>query len=288
MKKILITGKDSYIGTSFEAWVRQWPDRYEVETIDLRANSWREQSFSSYDVIYHLAAIVHVKEVAAENYFKVNRDLAFEVAKKARQDGVSHFIFLSTMGVYGIERGRITADTRASPKTPYAKSKYEAEMLLGGLVDDAFKVAILRPPLVYGNNCPGNYDRLISFALKLPFFPNTNNERSMIFVDNLSEFVRLVIDHRVGGLLFPQNREYVNVAELIGLVAQLHHKKVKKTKILNAGVHLGMLFSETFRKVFGTFVYDKGMSGGPGALLEGAHLKYSTCEFAESIARTVQ
>jgi len=283
MKRILITGKDSYIGTSFETWVRQWPDRYHVETIDLRENTWQEQSFSYFDVIYHVAAIVHVNEAAAENYFKVNRDLTFEVAKKARRDGVNHFIFLSTMGVYGTERGRITADTRVSPKTPYAKSKYEAERLLGDLANDAFAISILRPPLVYGNNCPGNYAKLIKLALKLPFFPDTNNERSMIFVDNLSEFVRLVIDYRVGGLLFPQNQEYVNVSECIGYVAKLHQKRVKTTKLFNAAVHVGMMFSETLRKVFGTLTYDMSMSGGPNTIVEGSFFDYNTCSFEESL-----
>ncbi|MGI6706543.1 MAG: NAD-dependent epimerase/dehydratase family protein [Clostridia bacterium] len=195
MKKILITGANSYIGTSFEKWVSKWADKYRVDSIDVKTDAWREKSFQEYDVVFHVAAIVHVKENDTNKYFKVNRDLALDIAKKAKQEGVKQFIFLSTMGVYGAEVGHITKDTEPRPKTPYAKSKYEAEKLLNELNDDSFKVATLRPPIVYGKDCRGNYPRLASMALKLPFFPDVKNERSMIYIDNLSEFIRLIIDY---------------------------------------------------------------------------------------------
>jgi UDP-glucose 4-epimerase len=88
-------------------------------------------------------------------------------------------------------------------KTPYAKSKLEAEVLLNRLADDSFKVDNRRPPIVYGKDCRGNYPRLARMALKLPFFPMINNERSMIFIDNLSEFIRLVINYKVGWFVLP-------------------------------------------------------------------------------------
>lgn len=281
MKKILITGAGSYIGTSFENWVIQWPDQYEVESIDMRGNEWRDISFSLYDVVYHIAAIVHVKENNTDKYFRVNRDLAVEVAKKAKEEGVKQFIFLSTMGVYGIEIGFIDEKTKPSPKTPYAESKLEAEGLLNEMADHCFKIAVLRPPIVYGKDCRGNYPRLASLALKLPVFPKVKNERSMIFIDNLSEFVRLAIDNEIGGLFFPQNKEYVNTTELVQLIAKVHRKELKATGVFNPGVYLGIKLSETFGKVFGSFVYDKKMAGGPGNELD-----YETCSFEESIERT--
>jgi UDP-glucose 4-epimerase len=280
MKRILITGAGSYIGTSFENWVSQWPEKYQVDTIDMRGNEWKDKRFSSYDVIYHIAAIVHVKENDTEKYFSVNRDLAVEVAKKAKAEGVKQFIFLSTMGVYGKETGFIDKNTKPNPKTPYAQSKLEAESLLSELTDDSFKVATLRPPIVYGKDCRGNYPRLAGIALKAPIFPKVKNERSMIFIDNLSEFVRLTIDKELSGLLFPQNKEYVNTTSLVQLIAKAHGKELKVTGVFNPFVSLGIKVSETFGKVFGSFVYDQSMSG------DSEKFEYETCSFEKSIERT--
>lgn len=286
MKKILITGECSYIGTSFEKWVSKWPNDYAVDSIDMRDSEWKEKSFEGYDVVFHVAAIVHVKENDIDKYFEVNRDLALEVAKKAKQEGVKQFTFLSTMGVYGTETGYIKEDTVPKPKTPYAKSKYEAEKLLFEMSDDGFKVAVLRPPIVYGEDCRGNYPRLAGMALRLPFFPATKNERSMIYIDNLSEFIRLIIENCVGGLFFPQNKDYVNTTELVRLIAKAHVKEMKVTNVFNFGISIGLKLSETFRKVFGSFVYDKEMPGGPETLINGEIIGYERVTFEESIERT--
>lgn len=286
MKKILITGANSYIGTSFENWVSKWSDKYKVDSIGIRTDEWKEKSFEGYDSVFHVAAIVHVKENDIDQYFRVNRDLALEIAYKAKQEGVKQFIFLSTMGVYGTETGYITIDTEPKPKTPYAKSKYEAEKLLNEINDNNFKVAVLRPPIVYGKDCRGNYPRLASMALKLPFFPDMKNERSMIFIDNLSEFIRLIIDYEVDGLFFPQNKDYVNTTELVTTIARVHGIALKSTSLFNFGVKLGLNLSETFRKVFGSFVYDKEMPGGPGTLINDWELDYETVSFEESIIKT--
>lgn len=286
MKKILITGTNSYIGTSFEKWVSKWQDKYKVDSIGVRGSEWKEKNFSEYDVVFHVSAIVHVKENDVDKYFKVNKDLALDIARKAKQDGVKQFIFLSTMGVYGTETGYITKDTEPKPKTPYAKSKYEAEKLLSELSEDRFKVAILRPPIVYGKDCRGNYPRLASMALKLPFFPDVKNERSMIYIDNLSEFTRLIIDYEVDGLFFPQNKDYVNITELVATIAKAHGKALKATRLFNFGVNMGLNLSETFRKVFGSFVYDRSMPGGPETGFNNNRLNYETCSFEESINQT--
>jgi UDP-glucose 4-epimerase len=286
VKKILITGANSYIGTSFEKWVAKDPDKYTVEKISLRDELWKKHSFQGFDVVFHTAAIVHTNESVEEQYFRINRDLTLEVAKKAKKEGVKQFIFLSTMGVYGVETGHITDETLPMPKTPYAKSKYEAENDLKNIEDPEFNVAILRPPLVYGKDCPGNYSRLSNMALKLPFFPNIENKRSMIYIDNLSEFIKLVVDNNVSGLCFPQNNDYVNTTDLVMNVAKSHQKKIKKTKMLNWAVNLGLKQSETFRKVFGSFVYDKKMFGGPETIINGEVVNYETLTFEKSIIRT--
>ncbi|MCL2546595.1 MAG: NAD-dependent epimerase/dehydratase family protein [Oscillospiraceae bacterium] len=211
MKKILITGADSYIGTSFENWVGQYPGEYAVETIDMIDGSWRERDFFGFDVVFHVAGIAHIKETKGnENlYYDVNRDLAVETARLAKDAGAAQFIFLSTMSVYGLGSGSITSDTNPNPKNHYGKLKLEAEKLIQALDDETFKTAIIRPPMVYGKDCKGNYAALSRMAKKMPMFPRIDNKRSMIYIDNLCEFVRLLIEKSNGGLFLPQNNEYV-------------------------------------------------------------------------------
>ncbi len=286
MKQILITGANSYIGTSLESWLAKYPGKYSVDTIDMESDSWRDKNYSSYDVVFHVAAVVHVKEKNIEKYFKVNRDLAIEVAQKAKQEGVKQFIFPSTMGVYGVETGYITKDIMPNPKTAYAKSKLEAEKKLLILNDEKFKVAILRPPIVYGRGCKGNYLRLVKLALRMPVFPDIKNERSMIYIDNLCDFIRLIIDNFSYGIFFPQNKEYVNTTQLVKLIRKSHGKEMKTTKIFNLCIKVGLLFSKTFKKVFGTFIYDKEMPGGPEYMIDGQRINYETISFEESIIST--
>ena len=260
MKKVLITGKNSYIGTSLENWIMREPDKYKVDTVDMKDGSWKEKDFSQYDVVFHVAGIAHIKETSDNQdlYYKVNRDLAYETAQKAKQDGVEQFIFLSSMSVYGIENGVIDMDTILKPNSAYGKSKIEAEDLINKLQDNSFTVATLRPPMVYGEGCRGNYPRLVGLALKTPIFPNVDNKRSMIYIDNLSEFVKQLIDNRNGGLFFPQNAEYVNTSEMVRLIAEAHGKRVVMTKLFNPLLRL--LNVSTVNKVFGDLVYDMSMS----------------------------
>lgn len=155
MKKILIAGAGSYIGVSFKNYMNQYKNDYIVDTLDLKSKSWRKKNFSDYDVIFHVAGIAHIKETKenTELYYKVNKDLTIEVAKKAKKDKVKQFIFLSSMSVYGLEVGTITSETLPNPNTNYGKSKLMAEEALNKLSDDSFKVVILRPPMVYGEGC---------------------------------------------------------------------------------------------------------------------------------------
>lgn len=260
MKRILITGANSYIGTSVEKWLLRFPEQYIIDTIDMHGETWKEKDFSKYDIIFHVSGIAHIKETKKnqELYYKVNRDLAFETAKKAKNDGVKQFIFLSSMSVYGIESGVINRNTSPKPKSSYGKSKFEAEELINTLQDSSFTVSIIRPPMVYGKGCKGNYPRLVSLAINLKFFPRVNNIRSMIYIDNLSKFVQQLIENRSDGLFFPQNEEYVNTSEMVKLIAEAHGKKIGMTKLFNPFIKL--LNIKSVKKLFGVLVYDKTMS----------------------------
>ena len=236
MKKILITGAGSYIGTSFEKYLREnYPNDCTVDTIDMIDGKWRESDFSGYDSIFHVAGIAHIKETKKNEYlyYKVNRDLAVETAKKAKSEGVKQFVFLSSMSVYGVESGEIDLYNDVRPITNYGKSKLQAEELLGELSDMDFMVTILRPPMVYGTGCKGNYNFLRKWINLFHIFPEYSNRRSMISIENLLVFVYNVIDDPKAGVLFPRDEEYMCTTELVKRIAKEDKVMVLYTKIFN-------------------------------------------------------
>lgn len=261
MKRILITGKNSYVGNAFAEWVAKEPDKYQVDKISVRDDSWKKMDFSAYDVILHVAGIAHQKETKENEhlYYEVNRDLAIDVAEKAKKSKVKQFIFLSTMSVYGLETGVINDETPLKPKTHYGKSKLQAEKAIQSISDESFRVSIIRPPMIYGKGCPGNYQRLRKFALTVPIFPNIINKRSMIFVTNLSIFIQEIIKQNLTGIYCPQNKEYVNTSQLVKLIARHHDKNIKLIKWFNPIINLMGL--SIIDKVFGNLIYEKNMLG---------------------------
>ncbi|HEY5555491.1 NAD-dependent epimerase/dehydratase family protein [Acetobacterium sp.] len=271
MKKILITGANSYIGSSFEKWVGNYPGQYLVDTVDMKDGAWKENDFSGYDVVFHAAGIAHVdvKKATEETkalYSKVNRDLTIETAVKAKNDGVKQFIFMSSIIVYGdssqLNKKRvITKDTIPQPTNFYGNSKLQAEEGIRDFGSDEFKVVILRPPMIYGKGSKGNYPRLAKVAQKLPIFPDIDNQRSMLHIDNLCEFIRLMIENGEEGLFFPQNGEYVKTSEMVRMIAEAHGGKMRLVKVFNPMIRVISGEIGIFNKVFGNLVYEQGMSG---------------------------
>lgn len=257
MKRILITGAQSYIGTSLENYIGKWPEEYSVDTVDMIDGTWREKDFSEYDVIFHVAGIAHKKETKDNSslYYKVNRDIAVETAIKAKESGVKQLIFLSSMSVYGMNTGSITKETTPFPKSNYGKSKLQAEEGIIALSDDCFKVCVLRPPMVYGKGCKGNFQTVVSIVKKLPVFPKIKNERSLIYIDNLSSFVKLCIDKQLSGVYFPQNKEYVKTVDMAKNIAIKLEKKRYFSYLLGFGVFLLRPFVSAAKKAFGTLKY---------------------------------
>jgi UDP-glucose 4-epimerase len=258
MKKILITGANSYIGTSFEKYIKKnFSDDYIVDTVDLIDGTWRDKSFTGYDSVFHVAGIAHQKETKenAHLYYKVNRDLVLEVAKKAKADGVPQFVFLSSMSVYGMDTGIITKETKPNAKSNYGKSKWQAEQGLKELCDEYYKVCILRPPMVYGKGCKGNFNGVCSLVKKLPIFPRVKNRRSMIYIDNLSSFVKLCIDEQLSGFYFPQNKEYVATMEMARAISGAFNKKIYFDYLTGWAVCILKAVCPAARKGFGTLIY---------------------------------
>ena len=283
MKKILITGTDSFIGTSFEKWISKYPEKYLVNTIDMKNGNWKKMSFFDFDIVFHVAGIAHVSSdpKLEDLYYKVNRDLTIETAKKAKAEGVKQFIFMSSIIVYGDSdknKKIIDRNTSPTPSNFYGDSKLKAEEGINCLAAADFKVVVLRPPMIYGKGSKGNYPRLAKVAKKLPVFPKIENERSMIHIDNLCEFIKVVIDQHDSGVFFPQNKEYVNTSELVKQIAAVHGKKIYLLKIFNGPLKLLSKKVATINKVFGNFVYEKSMSD--------YKVNYQIRSFSESIELT--
>lgn len=272
MKKILITGADSYIGTSFEQWMKQerFVEEYQVDTLDMRIPQWKEYDFSKYEVVFHVAGIAHsdiraVSEETKQLYYAVNKDLAVETAKVAKQSGVKQFIYMSSIIVFGdsVKKGSncvITKNTQPKPANFYGDSKLQADIQLQKLDDDNMRVVILRPPMIYGKGSRGNYPRLSKLAKQIPFFPNVKNQRSMLHIDNLCEFIRLMIVNEEAGIFYPQNKEYVCTAQMVKEIREFTGKKMLLLSILNPFVWMMSKCFGVVNKVFGTMVYEKDMS----------------------------
>ena len=261
MIRVCITGAGSYIGTHIGVHLSQWPEQFEVAELDV-SQPWQAENLQGFDAVIHVAGIAHQKETEENRslYTAVNRDLALEVAKAAKANGVKQFVFFSSMSVYGILTGAIDAATHPAPNTAYGISKWEAEQGLAQLEDDTFRVAVLRPPMIYGKGCRGNYPRLSALARSLPVFPKVDNQRSMLYIDTLCGFIQNLLESGEGGLYFPQNREYVNTTSLVQEVAKCHGKRIWAVpglswllKRLEGKVSL-------VDKVFGSLTYDQRMS----------------------------
>ena len=271
MKRVLITGADSYIGTNFaERAGRFYSSEISTEILDMKDESWRGKNFSGFDAVFHVAGIAHAdsgRETEEEKarYFSVNRDLAIETAGKAKHDGVRHFIFMSSMLVYGTANKRIGKDTVPQPDSCYAMSKWQADEKIRELAGENFIVSIMRPPMIYGKNCKGNYPLLSKIARHSPIFPDYENERSMCYIENFCEAVCQIIIKERAGIFFPQNSEYVRTSNMVKAIADAAGHKIFVNKIFNFLVALGMKIkffriAERTGKAFATLAYDKSMS----------------------------
>lgn len=293
LKNVLVTGANSYIGTCFADYVKEhYRSELAVFTIDTLDGSWRKKDFSPFDIVYHVAGIAHadtgkVSEETRKKYYAVNTDLAIETAKKAKTEGVGQFVFMSSSIIYGDsavygKRKRITKDTEPHPAGFYGDSKWQADKGVRELADDGFIVAVLRPPMIYGKGCKGNYPVLSKMAKTMPFFPDVQNERSMLYIENLCEFLCQVMIRRLGSIFWPQNAEYTRTSELVKLIAEAHGHKIAVSKAWNWGVSLVSRIpgkpAGLVNKAFGSMSYDQSMSQ--------YDFPYQIVDLNESIIRT--
>lgn len=288
MKKILITGSNSYVGVSVEQWLMKVPKRYIIDTLDMKDNAWKQEDFGKYDVVFHVAGLAHadvgkVSEERKQLYYKVNTRLAVQVAQKSKSEGVKQFIFMSSMIVYsGCKERFITKETIPIPFNCYGDSKWRADQKVRALGTEDFKVVVVRPPMIYGKNSKGNYPELSKLASKLLIFPVVRNKRSMIHIDNFCEFIKLIIDNEESGIFFPQNEEYVETSQMVKMIAQIKgHRLILLPgfeRVVKVMMKIPGKIGTLTTKAFGDYVYDLKLSE--------YKYNYRVVGFEESIRRT--
>ena len=266
MIKVLITGAGSYVGESVRRYILSTSSDFEIDAVETMNDAWKEAEFSKCDVVYHVAGIAHVNADPKMEplYYKVNRDLTIEVARAAKAAGVKQFIFMSSQIVFhesqSLKTEVLTSETKENPNGFYGDSKLQAELGIKPLEDESFKVCILRPCMIYGPNAKGNFPRLAKLACKTPIFPCWHNKRSMLYIDNLAEFVKQAVLRGLSGTFYPQNRELADTVEIIRFFAKAAGHKVWITRLLNPFVWLGSFVLQPINKMFATYYYAPEMS----------------------------
>lgn len=294
--KVLVVGAGSYIGETFKSYAEEHYTNIEVDVVGTLNGEWRDVDFSAYDCIYDVAGIAHadvgnVSDEVKEKYYAVNTDLTLEIARKAKEDNKdkkTQFIFMSSAIIYGDSAPygtskMIDEDTVPAPANFYGDSKWQADRGVRALAGSDFNVAVLRPPMIYGKGSKGNYPTLAKLARKLPFFPDVNNERSMLYVGNLCEFLCLLMLSGEGGIYFPQNSEYTKTSEMVREISVVAGKKIVESRGLGVAVKaaekvpgkIGGLVD----KAFGNLTYDQRISQYEG-------IEYQNNTLKESIEKT--
>lgn len=284
MHNVLIIGKESYIGEALYNWLKKLPELYYVEIISPLNNEWKKANFSMFDTVIDLAGIAHINKITKKMkplFYQVNKDLTIEIGKYAKKQGVKHFVYFSSMNVYGDNCEKVTNKNAEHPTSFYGDSKLQGEIGLSSLEDDNFVIAYIRPPFVYGKGCKGNYQIISKIAKKTPVFPTYKNKKSMIYIDNLCEFIRLIIDDRVGGIFTPQNKDLVSTSDLVKEIAKTNRHKIFFTGIFNFIIPWGMKWNRNIKKAFVNDYYELSLS-------DDYHFKYCIVDFKKSIQWTEQ
>lgn len=284
---VLIIGKNSYIGNHIDDWLTQFG--HNTEQLDVLTDTWQSFDYSSFDVLVHMAGIVHQPQCTDWNlYKKVNTDMPFEIAQKAKAQGVRQFVYFSTMGVYKVSKELFPSIVDENTQlledgnSMYGKSKLLAERKLNTLHDDTFNVSIVRPPSVYGKDCKGGYiSGFTKIAKMMPIIPRAyeNVRQSFIYIDNLSECVRIIIENKLTGVFCPQDDETPNANRLLSVIRYSLGKKYYSSKILGFFLK-AFSFISLVKKAYGGIEYDRSLSNIPG-------FDYIIVPFEEGIKRTI-
>lgn len=279
----MIIGEHSYIGNAFNLYCLKKEDcNFQIDKVGAVNRDWEKCDFQTYDVVFLVAAIVHKKE-KKELYYKINRDMAITIAEKAKISGVKQFIFLSTMAVFGTKAEKITKNMRPNPDTFYGASKLKAEEELFTMSDKTFIVTVVRPPMVYGYNCPGNFSKLKKIAKYTVLFPEIKNYRSMIYIETLCAYIEKMINQPKTEVYHIQNNQYVSTMKLFSEIRKAYGKYTYYIPGFEKLIRCISKKINIFQKIFGNCYYDE-------ALLENLKSDIaieSEIDFLESVRRSV-
>lgn len=285
MTKVLIVGQNGFVSQSFKRYMNKFIDMYELTFVSSRKNIWKKISFKGYDAVFNASGLAHAnaKDGSDEDYFKINGKLPGEIAEKCKAEGVPLYISISSSIIYGdtSDLGKkkiIKKNTLPDPKGIYGKSKIMGENETIKYVGEQFQVAIIRPPMIYSEYAPENFELLCKFATRFPLIPDIYNEQSMIYADNFCELLRLIIDNQAGGIYYPQEKNFIQTSKLVKDIADSAGHKMAVTKIFNPILKLLAKRVRFIRKAFGSLVYDKEMSN---------HFEWNYCivSYEETVER---
>ena len=268
MKKILVIGKNSFIGVAFAAWLARWPEDYEVDLVSYRNMGTEVRSLLGYDVVFNVAGMITQQRALDVVYESFNRDLAIKVAEIAKNEGVGMMIQLSSTAVYGAKAGigknnQIESSTRILPTSVYGRSKLEAEQGIAAYIDEGFKACFIRTPTVYGPHCKGSYVYLRKLALRFGVVPDIPNRRSLIYVGNLCEYVRLIIDRGIDGIVSPCDKEPFCTSEVMEWIAAENGQSMQRSRLLRIILLPLMFVIPHLRRAFGNLTTDPDLSQMP-------------------------
>ena len=261
-KSVLIVGANSYIGKKIKPWLEKEPDVFDVDVASARNDEWKNIDFTKYSVIINVSGIAHIKISADMEplFYKVNTQLAVDICKKAKESGCSQYIYMSSMNVYGDTSDVINENMPPMPKNFYGKSKLMADQQIAELGTELFHTVSIRPPVVYGKGCKGNFPRLAKLAKFTPIFPNYKNIRSMIYIDNLCELIRLIILNNCSGIFHPQNKELTSTVEMVEIMSKAYGHKIWMTKIFNCLISITVDKIHIVNRMFANDSYSPSIS----------------------------
>ena len=255
--KLLITGSSGFIGSYF---IKKYKSKYGIKTFSFLKDDFETLDCRDMDVVFHLSALVHqMGGVSKEEYERVNVTQTLELARKVKKSGVKHFIFMSTVKVYGEEtNGAYTENSVCYPEDEYGKSKLKAERELLVLEDENFRVSIIRTPIVYGYGVKANIKNLVNLVNKVPILPfgGIENKRSMVYVGNLCHLVEVVISQGKSGIFLASDDELMSTTRLCELISQGLNKKIYLIKIPFFAEFLKLVKPSFYKRLYGSLEVD--------------------------------
>lgn len=261
MNKLLITGSNGFIGTYF---INKYQHKYNIQKFSFFNDDFKKVNLTDVSVIVYLSALVHqMGGASAQEYEKVNVTQTLKLAKRAKESGVKHFIFMSTVKVYGEETAQVYSEnTICNPEDEYGKSKLKAEQELLKLEDENFKISIVRTPIVYGYGVKANIKNLVNLTNKIPILPfgAIDNKRSMVYIGNLCYLVDEVIKQKQNGIFLASDNEPSSTTKLIELIAKNFNKKVYLVKIPFFETLLKLLKPSFHKRLYGSLEVDNSIT----------------------------